>query len=81
MRDHDERAVGPGDVIVIPSGIAQSRINTGDHNMVFLYVYIRRSLSGTITSLWNNQRINEVWRPWVGVIRLCITMRAAIRDN
>lgn len=34
----DERAVAPGDVIVIPAGATQSIINTGDHDLVFLCV-------------------------------------------
>lgn len=38
VEGRDEQVAGPGDIIVIPAGVTQSIINTGDHDLVFLCV-------------------------------------------
>jgi mannose-6-phosphate isomerase-like protein (cupin superfamily) len=38
VEDSGEQPVGPGDVIVIPAGAAQSIFNSGDRDLVFLCV-------------------------------------------
>ncbi|PWB62199.1 MAG: cupin domain-containing protein, partial [Betaproteobacteria bacterium] len=35
LGDEPEKAVGPGDVVVIPAGVAQSIRNLGDRDLVF----------------------------------------------